>query len=189
MSFNSNEDALNFLLDEFFIYRGLEELEKNSKNQENELELLMQNTCELLNEIKKMKLNIHIKKKAKACTYNNSYGNIKNKIPYKIDKNKIENRKQNDINTIFKKKYLYKSNIKRNETDYNTINQKKNKNKNVIILRRQYTSNYYTTSETTLTKYNRSYLSARNIKTENKQKEKNKSKNKSIKHFTISLLD
>ena len=192
MSFNSNEDALNFLLDEFFIYHGLEDLEKYSKNQENDLGIIMQNTYELINEIKKIKSNIHnvhVKKKLKSCTYNNSFGNIKNKIPNKIDKNKIRKLKTNDINAMFKQKYLHKSSLKSNGPDSDIINGNKSKNKNIINLRRQYSLYNYTNNETVLSKYNKNYLSVRNIKTENKPKEKNKSKNKSIKHFTISLLD
>ena len=43
MSSKKNEDGLIFLLDEFFINKGLEDLETNAINQYNELESMMLN--------------------------------------------------------------------------------------------------------------------------------------------------
>ena len=193
MSFNSNEDALNFLLDEFFIYRGLEELEKYSKNQKNELELIMQNCYEILNDINKIQSNIQINEKMnnikksssiKSYTYNSNENiKLKNKIPNKKDQNYIRRLKNNiDINTLFRKRYMVKSTLKAEDSGIF------NNDKNIINLRRQHSSNY-SKNKTKLIKTDRTYLSVRNSKMGSKPKERNLSKKTTTKHFTISLID
>ena len=100
MSSKKNEDGLIFLLDEFFINKGLEDLETNAINQYNELESMMLKCHQILKDIYKIQSNINIVEKEnqmnnqpsiKKYLYipNNEYKKNTYKIRNKIFKNKI----------------------------------------------------------------------------------------------------
>ena len=205
MSSKLKEDALNFLLDEFFIYHGLEDLEKHSTNQVNSLESLMQASYELLNQIYKIKLNIKITEKVnqkknissiKRYTYaynkNKKKKNISNDV--KKDKeliNKDINRnsfviqkciKQIDINSLCFKKSGENSHLKKdkscNFTHVDNIQKIRIKN-----LKKQISPDFEHKNKIINNANN--YMSDKNIKL----KGRNRNKKIAIRHFSISLLD
>ena len=103
----------NFLLDEFFIYKGLDDLERQSIKQDEELELLMSNCYEILNKINKIKSSIRINEKVKQIkqlSFIDKYG-------YKICKKKEISKKKED------KKI---GNISNRSSNLNLVNVKRN---------------------------------------------------------------
>ena len=216
MSSKLKEDAIIFLLDEFFINHGLDDLEKNSLKQDNELESIMQHCSKILNEIYKIKSNIIITEKVnniKKISSKKSYTYIPHDFKKKIDKNQINKVSITGNNTNFKKikrhsfgnfdTSIDKNGLKR--IDINSLYLKSNNNSNlsrdksedihcckknlIINLKQLSPNNIYIKNR--LIKSNKSHVNTKDIK---KDKEfrfssRNKSKKKAIKHFSISLID
>ena len=115
----------NFLLDEFFIYHGLEDIEKNSNNQNNELDKLMINCYEMINQINKIKSNIKITEKVKQIKqmhtinkYNSRPNASREILTKKNDKNKKEIKDENSNYVNSNQSFLIHRNIKRNSFCY-----------------------------------------------------------------------
>ena len=111
----------NFLLDEFFIYHGLEDIEKNSINQDNELDKLMISCYEMINQINKIKSNIKITEKVRQIKqmhtinkYNSRPNASREILTNKNDKTKDENSNYVNLNMSI----LNHRNIKRNSFCY-----------------------------------------------------------------------
>ena len=210
----SNEDAFNFLLDEFFIYHGLDDLEKSSTHQDNELESMMLNCYELLNEINKIQSNMNIVEKVNEIKKITSIKRYSfNQIKYlrnsniKDKKNNNDNlNKKNDRNNIIVKRnsfgFFNQSLEQKLDINYifsnkgaeNSIfkkdksnNLNNNKKKKAINLKKQYSPRNNKKIQL-INKENYS-LSYKNNKGVKKLSDRKKLKKASIKHFTISLLD
>ena len=115
----------NFLLDEFFIYHGLEDIEKNSINQDNELDKLMISCYEMINQINKIKSNIKITEKVRQIKqmhtinkYNSRPNASREILTTKNDKTKKEIKDENSNYVNSKKSLLIHRNIKRNSFCY-----------------------------------------------------------------------
>ena len=210
----SNEDAFNFLLDEFFIYHDLDDIEKHSIKQDNELESMMLNCYEILNEINKIQSNLNITKKVNEIKNlssikrysNNQIKLIKN--PNKIDKkyNNHNLNRSNNVNNIILKRNsfgffkplldkkldinsLFSIGSSKNETFQKNKSSILNHNskKKAINLKKQYSQkNNKNIRFIIKDKYS---LCNKKIKAVKKLSERNKIKKVNIKHFTISLLD
>ena len=198
MSSKLKKDALSFLIDEFFIYHGLDDLEKHSTNKDNTLESLMQKSYELLNEIYKIKSNIIITKKVNhiknistinkiAHTYEHNKKKKNNSSESNDLKNININRKsfgiqqcirQIDINSLcFKKKE--NPNLKKDKScDFTNVQKIKN-----INLKKQYSQNFEHHNKIMTNEKND--VGDKNIK----RIERKKNKKKCFRNFTISLLD
>ncbi len=210
MSFKSKKEKtinFNFLLDEFFINHGLDEIEKHSTKQDNDLESIMLSSYDILNEIYKIKANIKITEKVnqiKNISSINRYtykSNIKNKKEKKIEKknNSIKNKNSNSLEI-----YRNDSDIQKciRQIDINSLILKKNENiylkkdkssnyiylnngqkKKMINLKKQYSSK--NENKNRIINNENNSMSDKNIK----KNERNKNKKINIRHFTVSLLD
>ena len=198
MSSKSKVDALNFLIDEFFIYHGLDDLEKHSTNKDNTLESLMQTSYELLNEIYKIKSNIKITKKLNKIKnistinkYAHTYDHNKNKKNNSSKGNDLKNidinRKsfgiqkcirQIDINSLSLKK-KENPNLKKDKScDFTNVRKIKN-----INLKKQYSQNFEHHNK--IMSSEKKDVNDKNIK----RIERKRNNKKAIRHFTVSLLD
>ena len=210
MSFKSKKEKtinFNFLLDEFFINHGLDEIEKHSTNQDNDLESIMLSSYDILNEIYKIKANIKITEKVnqiKNISSINRYtykSNIKNKKEKKIEKknNSIKNKNSNSLE-IYRNDFDIQKCIR--QIDINSLILKKNENiylkkdkssnyiylnngqkKKMINLKKQYSSK--NENKNRIINNENNSMSDKNIK----KNERNKNKKINIRHFTVSLLD
>ena len=198
MSSKVKEDALNFLIDEFFIYHGLDDLEKHSTNQDNTLESLMQKSYELLNEIYKIKTNIKITKKInhiKNCSAINKYT-----FAYEHSKKKkINSSKSNDLKNIdINRKSFGIQNCIR-QIDINSlcfkkkenINLKKDKSSVFTNVQKIKIKNFKKQNSQNIEHKNKimsnvnNYMSDKNIK----KTERKRNKKIAARHFAVSLLD
>ena len=187
MSFKYS-DQFNFLLDEFFVYQGLDDLEKNSIKQDNKLDSMMQNCYDLLNEIKKIKSKI-TKKFNKI--QNSSIINKNNPNIIKRSSNKYEIRNNSKLN-LTKRKSFGITEINNSNHNYsndllsNNINKS---NKNIILshFKKNKIINYKKLYSSNLICNNRINLEKINI---NEQKIKNLQVKKHKKRqFKVLLLD
>ena len=209
---SSKTTDFNFLLDEFFIYHGLDDIEKHSENQDNELELMMQNCYKILKDIYKMqsKINndqeinkiknisiisrntynphelkkIFIKKSIKSYKSVNSLNKTNNLNTFNM--NKSSNKKK-DLKKIEIIPLLNKYNKENKSLNINiSYNLKYIKNNYLINLKKQYSPNYKNKKEN-LINNEKSNLKSNNIIKINKLTEKNKKIIK--KNSRISVLD
>ena len=218
MSLKKKEDAVLFLLDEFFINKGLEDIENNSINQYNELESMMLKCHQILKDIYKIQSNINIAEKEnqmnnppsiKKYLYipNNEYKKNSHKMGKNISKNKI-NKTSYMRNTG---NGLKNKNIRRNSFGYfessiekkslkriniNPLIPKNNKNKisNIFYNKNAKISNLKKqlsqySQKNRLIESKKNSLSSKDIKKKNRRSEKYKNKKINIRHFTISLMD
>ena len=207
---SSKTTDFNFLLDEFFIYHGLDDIEKDSENQDNELESMMQICYKLLKDIYKMqsKINkdqeinkiknisiisrntynpqelkkIFIKKSIKSNKSVNSLNKINNFNTFNMNKssNKKKDLKKIEIIPLLNK---YNKENKSLNISYNLKYIKNNYLKNV---KKQYSPNYKNKKEKQINN-EKSNLKNNNIIKINKLTENNKKIIK--KNSKISLLD
>ena len=133
----------NFLLDEFFIYHGLEDIEKHSTIQDNELDKLMISCYEMISQINKIKSNISITEKVKQIKqmhtinkYNSRPNASREFLTKKNNKTKKEIKDENSNYINSNKSILINRNIKRNSFCYfkSRIYKKSSKHINVNAL-------------------------------------------------------
>lgn len=177
---SKNVDQFNFLLDEFFVYQGLDDIEKNSIKQDNKLDLMMQNCYDLINEIKKIQSKIskkYIQTKNSSIIKRSSY-KFENRNNSKLNLLKIKSLGNTGIN-ISSHNNLLSNNIKKSNKYINLSYFKKNK---IINLKKQYSPNLVSNinNRINLEKMN---ISNQNVKNRNKNIERKKNEKNNLQLF------
>ena len=172
-------DDFNFLLDEFFVYQGLDDLEKNSIKQDYKLDSMMQTCYQLLNEIKKIKSKIKISSIVKKYSYNPN----KNRNNSQLKRKSLGNTEINNSNHIYFNKILSEGNIEQSKNNISLSYLKKNK---IINLKKQYS---ISKQNNIINPVKINSISEQNMKYRNKIIEKKRYRKKYMRQFTVSLLD